>query len=94
MYECCNISFSAQTVDPVSTHLGPCLCAKVEEEHEGWDDAHLNLHFGARMCIRVQEFRSSYGFTQLQKAQHDFEFVPVLASCHQKILFAKVAPRL
>lgn len=87
------MSLSAQTVDPAKTHLGPCLCARVEEEHEGWADAHLNLYCGARMCTRVQEFQSSSGFTELEIAQSYFEFVPILAFC-QKILFSKVASGL
>ena len=85
---------SAQTVDPARTHLGPCLCARVEEGHEGWADAHLNLYWGAKMCIRVQEFQSSFGFTGLEIAQSYFVFVLILVSCHQKILFAKIAPGL
>lgn len=88
VYEHRNMNLSAQTVDPARSHLGPCLCARVEEEHERCTP---EFYWGARMYTRVQEIQLSCGFSGLAIAQIFFEFAPVLASCCQKILFAKVA---
>lgn len=79
-------------MDPARTCMGPHLYARAEEKHEGSAVAHLNLYWEARMCTRIQEFWSFCGFTSLDAAQIYFEFVAILASCGQKILFANVAP--